>query len=318
MPDLSERRSDNAMKQGNNNRRGRGRGPRKPHGPHGGGMSKGNQTFDSNGPEIRVRGNAHQVLEKYLQMARDAGSAGDRVAAENYLQHAEHYYRVIAAQTEGQRPRVAGRELSVADVNVQNVSQGLSAALYSGSASNMGMNSDGDIAGEQAAAPAANGSYAGDGNGRFNAYENGGGNRGTTRGPGVNRESVREDNAARDGNSRDMSTARESSGEGQSAPAPRRAPRAAAAPAPVVGDEQPDYPTELLPTAAPAAAPAAQPSLDFVPAAEPASAADGAETPAPRRGRGRPRGSTNRRPRAAAGGDSEAPAPAAAPAETGD
>src|SRR6185369_9205180 len=105
------------MKQGNNIRRGRGRGQRKPHsggggGQHGGGMSKGNQTYDSNGPEIRVRGNAHQVLEKYLQMARDAGTAGDRVAAENYLQHAEHYYRMIAAQTEGQRPRVGGRDLS--------------------------------------------------------------------------------------------------------------------------------------------------------------------------------------------------------------
>jgi hypothetical protein len=287
-------------------------------------MSKGNQTFDSNGPEIRVRGNAHQVLEKYLQMARDAGSAGDRVAAENYLQHAEHYYRVIAAQSEGQRPRVGGRELSVADVNVQNVSQGLSAALYSGSASNMGMNGDGEVAGEQAAAaPVANGAYAADGNGRFNTYENTGGrenNRGTTRGPAMNRDAGRESNGMRDSNSRDIGAARDGNGEAQSmpAPTPRRAPRAASAP--VMGDEQPDYPAELLPTVAPAAAaPVMQPSLDFVPAeAEPT--ADGADAPAaPRRGRGRPRGSTNRRPRAAAGADdSEAPAPSAAPAETGD
>ncbi len=57
-----------------------------------------NQTFDSTGPEIRVRGNAHQVMEKYLAMARDASSQGDRVAAENYYQHAEHYFRVINAQ----------------------------------------------------------------------------------------------------------------------------------------------------------------------------------------------------------------------------
>jgi hypothetical protein len=56
-----------------------------------------NQTFDSTGPEIRVRGNAHQVMEKYLAMARDASSQGDRVAAENYYQHAEHYFRVINA-----------------------------------------------------------------------------------------------------------------------------------------------------------------------------------------------------------------------------
>lgn len=63
-----------------------------------------NQTFDSNGPDVRIRGNAHQVLEKYLAMARDAASQGDRVAAENYYQHAEHYYRVINANNQnGQR-----------------------------------------------------------------------------------------------------------------------------------------------------------------------------------------------------------------------
>ncbi len=125
------------MRPNNQNRRGRGRGPRKPHGgPHGGGggghggggQSKAH-SFDSGGSDIRVRGNAYQVLEKYLQLARDAGTAGDRVAAENFLQHADHYYRVVAAQNEGQRPRIGGREISVADVNVQNVSQGLSAAL---------------------------------------------------------------------------------------------------------------------------------------------------------------------------------------------
>lgn len=66
------------------------------------------QTFDSNGPDIRVRGNAHQVMEKYLAMARDAASQGDRVAAENFYQHAEHYFRVINAQQQQygqQRPR---------------------------------------------------------------------------------------------------------------------------------------------------------------------------------------------------------------------
>jgi hypothetical protein len=92
-------------------------------------MPSKSQTYDSSGPDIRVRGNAYQVLEKYLQLARDAGTAGDRVAAENFLQHADHYYRVVAAMNEGQRPRIGGREISVADVNVQNVSQGLSAAL---------------------------------------------------------------------------------------------------------------------------------------------------------------------------------------------
>ena len=49
------------------------------------------------GPEIKIRGSAAHVYEKYLQLARDANSAGDRVMAENYLQHAEHYYRMMAA-----------------------------------------------------------------------------------------------------------------------------------------------------------------------------------------------------------------------------
>jgi len=60
------------------------------------------QTFDSNGPDVRIRGSAFQVHEKYLQLARDASSAGDRIMAENYLQHAEHYYRIIAVAQEQQ------------------------------------------------------------------------------------------------------------------------------------------------------------------------------------------------------------------------
>ncbi|MEJ0063787.1 MAG: DUF4167 domain-containing protein [Alphaproteobacteria bacterium] len=109
------------MRQGPNGRRGRGR----PHpggsgssgnNGNGSGNSNGhgnggpparrsaaslrNQNFDSNGPEVRVRGNAWQVHEKYQSLARDASSSGDRVAAENYLQHAEHYYRIIEAINE--------------------------------------------------------------------------------------------------------------------------------------------------------------------------------------------------------------------------
>lgn len=53
------------------------------------------QVFDSNGPDVRIRGTAHQVHEKYMALAKDAGSAGDRILAENYLQHAEHYQRLI-------------------------------------------------------------------------------------------------------------------------------------------------------------------------------------------------------------------------------
>ena len=54
-----------------------------------------NHVFDSNGPDMRVRGTAQQLFEKYLQLGRDATSVGDRVMAEGYFQHAEHYFRVL-------------------------------------------------------------------------------------------------------------------------------------------------------------------------------------------------------------------------------
>ena len=66
-----------------------------------------NHVFDSSGPDIRVRGTAQQLFEKYLQLGRDATSGGDRVVAEGYLQYAEHYFRVLnlmnqAAAQQGQ------------------------------------------------------------------------------------------------------------------------------------------------------------------------------------------------------------------------
>ncbi|MDE1150945.1 MAG: DUF4167 domain-containing protein [Micavibrio sp.] len=58
------------------------------------------QSFDSNGPDVRIRGTAYQITEKYITLARDATSSGDRVLAESYLQHAEHYQRMINEMTE--------------------------------------------------------------------------------------------------------------------------------------------------------------------------------------------------------------------------
>lgn len=66
-------------------------------GGNGGGGFNPNRTYDSSGPDVKIRGSASHVYEKYLQLARDANSSGDRVTAENYLQHAEHYYRILAA-----------------------------------------------------------------------------------------------------------------------------------------------------------------------------------------------------------------------------
>ena len=61
-----------------------------------------------NGPDVKIRGTAHHVGEKYLQLARDAQSSGDPVMAESYLQHAEHYFRIIAAAQQAQQAQFGG------------------------------------------------------------------------------------------------------------------------------------------------------------------------------------------------------------------
>ncbi len=59
-----------------------------------------NHVFDSSGPDLRVRGTSQQLFEKYLQLGRDATSSGDRVMAESYFQHAEHYFRILNAMNQ--------------------------------------------------------------------------------------------------------------------------------------------------------------------------------------------------------------------------
>ena len=58
------------------------------------------RVYESNGPDVKIRGTANHVAEKYLQLARDAQTSGDPIAAENYFQHAEHYFRLIATAQE--------------------------------------------------------------------------------------------------------------------------------------------------------------------------------------------------------------------------
>ena len=67
------------------------------------------RSYELNGPDVKIRGNAHHVAEKYLQLARDAHTGGDPVAAENYLQHAEHYFRLIAAAQAAQALAQSGQ-----------------------------------------------------------------------------------------------------------------------------------------------------------------------------------------------------------------
>lgn len=103
------------MRQNQQNRRMRGRN-------NGGGGNNNNnnnrrgpnpltRSYESNGPDVKVRGTAQNIADKYLQLARDAHSSGDRVMAENYLQHAEHYNRIIAAALAQQQAQREQREI---------------------------------------------------------------------------------------------------------------------------------------------------------------------------------------------------------------
>lgn len=87
------------MRQAQQNRRGRGRNNnnRKSQNPL-------TRSFESNGPDVKIRGTPSHIAEKYVAMARDALSSGDPVLAENYLQHAEHYNRIIMTYREQQGP----------------------------------------------------------------------------------------------------------------------------------------------------------------------------------------------------------------------
>jgi hypothetical protein len=89
------------MRNGQNKRmRGRNRSHKGHHGGGGGHHNPLTRVYESNGPEVKIRGTAHHIAEKYLQLARDAQSSGDPVTAENLYQHAEHYFRLIAAAQE--------------------------------------------------------------------------------------------------------------------------------------------------------------------------------------------------------------------------
>ena len=97
------------MRNGQNKRmRGRNRNHKSHHSGGGGGGGGGGghhhnpltRVYESNGPEVKIRGTAHHIAEKYLQLARDAQGSGDPVTAENHFQHAEHYLRLIAAAQE--------------------------------------------------------------------------------------------------------------------------------------------------------------------------------------------------------------------------
>ncbi|CCD84914.1 conserved protein of unknown function [Bradyrhizobium sp. ORS 285] len=109
------------MRNGQNNKRMRNRNNGNNNNNNRRGQNPLTRVFESNGPDIKIRGTASHVAEKYVQLARDARSSGDPVAAENYYQHAEHYFRLIAAAQEQFRqnqpqPRAAD-DLTVDDLD---------------------------------------------------------------------------------------------------------------------------------------------------------------------------------------------------------
>jgi hypothetical protein len=95
---------------GRNHRNGGGGGGGGPVRHHGGNIPLNrNHVFDSSGPDLRIRGTAQQLFEKYLQLGRDASGASDRVMAESYFQYAEHYFRVLNAMNQAQQAQQGGQ-----------------------------------------------------------------------------------------------------------------------------------------------------------------------------------------------------------------
>lgn len=93
-----------------NSKRARGRANRRPPNP--------NRSFESNGPDGKIRGNANQVYDKYSQLARDAAASGDLVAAEGFWQHAEHYYRIMMSMQQNRQQNQSSNDGQ--DQNGQN------------------------------------------------------------------------------------------------------------------------------------------------------------------------------------------------------
>lgn len=129
------------MRQNQNNKRSRGRGRR---GNHLGQQNYNrNTTFDSNGPEGRLRGNAQQLFEKYTALAHDAQTSGERISAEAFSQFADHYYRVhqsilAAAEQRRQNDRQQDDKVRRIETEASDEAEAKAAASEAGAASEDG------------------------------------------------------------------------------------------------------------------------------------------------------------------------------------
>ena len=126
------------MRQNQNHKRSRGRGRR---GNHLGQQNYNrNTTFDSNGPEGRLRGNAQQLFEKYTALAHDAQTSGERISAEAFSQFADHYYRVhqsilAAAEQRRQNDRQQDDKVRRIETEANDEAEAKAAASEAGTAS---------------------------------------------------------------------------------------------------------------------------------------------------------------------------------------
>jgi Domain of unknown function (DUF4167) len=82
------------------------------------------RSYESSGPDVKIRGTAHHIGEKYLQLARDAQSSGDPVTAESYLQHAEHYFRLIAVAQQAQQQSAVGYQRQPGEAVAEDIDDG--------------------------------------------------------------------------------------------------------------------------------------------------------------------------------------------------
>jgi len=99
------------------------------------------RSYESNGGDVKIRGTALHVAEKYVQLARDAQASGDRVASENYLQHAEHYYRIVAAaQAQMPQPQQIFRNDDVEDGDEEGDFNGFGNNVYTTAANQIPAN----------------------------------------------------------------------------------------------------------------------------------------------------------------------------------
>jgi hypothetical protein len=207
------------------------------------------RNYESNGPDVKIRGSAQQIAEKYATLARDAQSAGDRVMAENYLQHAEHYNRIIAA-AQAQMPIQHVQQHNRDDLD-EDADQDFDNI---GNTMNPAQNGNGQQPASQPSGPVAAAEPAtGDGSGPQPVIE------GTPAEVALNTETESEPSGSGRGRSR----------------RPRRGERRSDEPAAEVAQE-----AEAAPAAAPIVEEAAAPAVEAV--------AEEEAAPAPRRGR-RPR-----------------------------